>query len=319
MEIKDLTVNDQVTGMPVLLSSVSEGTTKGGTPFVKVTVSDKTGDISGNIWGTSKESFEYDQGTVVSVTTKIKEWNGLLQLDKPTFEKIEGSLADVNLYLPEKNRSQSQMKEYIWEMVDEEIHPVSEYYANLITELLKSVELNGNNFWSQAAAAKMHQAYPGGLAEHAVQMLKHAEGMVNSGALNSEVNKALLYTSIILHDIGKVSELSGPVAGQYTKNGTLQGHTLLAIRWIDKTTILEHPEKYNTDEHINLIHSIASHHGKEEWGAIVKPATKEAVILHQIDMIDSRIAMVDETLATVDQGELSDPVFGLDGARLYNG
>ena len=147
--------------------------------------------------------------------------------------------------------------------------------------------------------------------------------MLKTGVIFSRVysfNKEILYTAIILHDMGKLQELETDSIGaaDYTVDGILFGHTMLAIEWIDQMAAEATASGLPYDqEKIRLLkHCIASHHGKLEYGAVTMPATKEAMLLHEIDMIDSRMYQYEQVEKELKPGEMSEHIFGLD-SRVY--
>lgn len=128
-----------------------------------------------------------------------------------------------------------------------------------------------------------------------------------------DINKDLLLAGTILHDIGKLEELDVTPLGEsdFSLKGRLFGHLYLGMQMVRDTAT-------NKDSEIvmQLLHMIASHHGKIEYGAISLPATREAEILHELDMLDSRLYQYEDEYKKIEAGETSDKVFGL-GCSVY--
>ncbi|WP_368272884.1 HD domain-containing protein, partial [Fusicatenibacter saccharivorans] len=124
------------------------------------------------------------------------------------------------------------------------------------------------------------------------------------------------YSAVILHDIGKLQELDTDATGvaEYTVDGNLFGHTLLAIEMIDRKNF-ENPT-YPAEKIRLLKHCIAAHHGQLEYGAITMPAVREAMLLHEIDVIDASMYQYEQAEKTLNPGEMSDRIFGL-GVKVY--
>ena len=121
---------------------------------------------------------------------------------------------------------------------------------------------------------------------------------------------------MILHDLGKVIELTGPTATQYTLEGNLVGHIVIISEEITKACqTLSIDDR--AEDVLLLKHMVLAHHGKLEYGSPVRPQLKEAEILHQIDMIDATMNMVDSTLEKVEPGSFSNQVWALDNRRFY--
>ena len=146
-------------------------------------------------------------------------------------------------------------------------------------------------FRRAAAAFGNHHARRGGLLEHTSQMLRCAVALA---PLYPEVTPDLLYAGVILHDFGKIVETDYPERGfeaQHRCAGELLGHIAIELQMIQRAWEEMHGMQYQTLL-THLLHLILSHHGQNEWGSPVEPKTPEAVLLHQIDMIDSRIEML---------------------------
>ena len=119
-----------------------------------------------------------------------------------------------------------------------------------------------------------------------------------------------------MHDIGKLAEYTSPLATEVTKIGELIGHISIAYSWIME--FMQNQGIDRDNEHFMLLsHCVLSHHGKLEYGSPILPKTREAILLNQIDLMDSRMAQVFAAEEETEKGEFSDRAFGL-GARIYN-
>src|SRR5699024_11199290 len=139
------------------------------------------------------------------------------------------------------------------------------------------------------AASKNHHAFVSGLAYHVVTLLKIAESLFD---IYPSFIKDLLYAVIILHDIGKIHELSGVVSTSYTVEGTMLGHISIMVSEIKETA---QELQIEGEEVMLLQHIVLAHHGKPEWGRAKMPLVKEAEMLHLIDMIDAKMNMIDRS------------------------
>lgn len=162
------------------------------------------------------------------------------------------------------------------------------------------------DFFRQKGAKGMHHAYPGGLAEHTINVAKTAKSIAK---IYSDVNIDVVIAGALLHDIGKQYELQ---SDGFTVSGQMLGHISLGMMEFQKFFI-RIPHK------TELLHIIASHHGQLEFGSPVKPSTKEAYIVHIADLVDSRMFMMHDTELTATPMQ---PVWckGMDGyiLRLNN-
>ena len=133
--------------------------------------------------------------------------------------------------------------------------------------------------------------------------------------LYEPMNKDLLFTGIILHDLGKLNELEGPIAFHYTVEGRLLGHISIMVSEIRECA---HKLGIESETPLLLEHMVLSHHGVPEYGSPVLPLTKEAMLLSLIDNLDSKMVVASKALADTKKGEFSSKIFPLDGRCLYN-
>jgi len=178
------------------------------------------------------------------------------------------------------------------------------------TELRETVRLAidelGEVFKGMPGAISMHHAYRGGLMEHTVRMARAAKALL---PLYPEVPGDLALAGIILHDIGKALEYTGPWATRKTREGTLNGHVVLGYRQARKAALRA---KLSADLMERLEHIILSHQGEPEWGAAIRAATPEAVFVSMVDNLDAKMGMVQHSLrATPDEETFSDYIPGL--------
>ena len=161
------------------------------------------------------------------------------------------------------------------------------------------------------AASRNHHECVSGLAYHTLSMLKLADSMLD---IYPSLNADLMYAGILLHDLGKTVELSGPVVPTYTLEGKMLGHISIA-----QAMVYEAAKELNIEgeEVVLLQHLILSHHGKNEFGSPVLPQIKEAEMIYLIDNIDARMNMFDKALDQVEPGEYSKRVFALENRTIY--
>ena len=146
-------------------------------------------------------------------------------------------------------------------------------------------------------------------------MIKAAEQICG---IYPSLNRELLLIGTALHDIGKLKELETNEFGisEFTPEGNLSGHTLCGIEMLNNA-VTEMEEAPDPEEYKQVKHMIASHHGLLEHGAIVVPATAEAMVLNNLDLIDSRMYMFEEALTGIEPGTVSGSIWALDGAHIY--
>lgn len=161
------------------------------------------------------------------------------------------------------------------------------------------------------AATRNHHEFMSGLAYHVVSMLHLAKSIAN---LYPSLNTDLLYAGIILHDLGKVRELSGPIDTEYTIEGKLIGHISIIASEIHQAA---NELGIEGEEVMLLEHIVLSHHGKGEWGSPKPPLLREAEIIHYIDNLDAKMNMMDRALQKVEPGQFSERIMPLENRTFY--
>lgn len=163
-----------------------------------------------------------------------------------------------------------------------------------------------SRFRQWPAANEVHHAFLGGLLEHTHCMCRIAKAVASDDVGARGIDMGVVFSAVILHDVGKIIELDFKPGTSPSRSvaGTLLGHISIADELLCKICgELQMPTR--AGRVLNLRHCILSHHGKKEWGSPVEPATREAVLVHQLDMVQSRNEMAKETLAGVEPGQRS--------------
>ncbi|WP_374721641.1 3'-5' exoribonuclease YhaM [Peribacillus tepidiphilus] len=301
-----LGVGDIMEGFMYIKSS-TKGIASNGKPFLSLVLSDKSGEIEGKLWDITEEYESiYIAEKTVKVQGEIQNYRGRNQLKirqiRPTNEKDLVSMADLIQTAPLSPEDMaSTINQFIFEMRNPKIQRITRF-------LLKKYQ---QEFFTFPAATKNHHEFMSGLAYHVVSMLNLAKAIAN---LYPKLDRDLLYSGIILHDLGKVIELSGPISTSYTVEGNLLGHITIMVNEIGKAA---EELDIKGEEVMVLQHLVLSHHGKAEWGSPKPPLIKEAEILHYIDNIDAKINMLDRALDKVKPGEYTERIFALDNRAFY--
>jgi len=291
----------------LLIKSVTKGIASNGKPFLTLILQDKTGDIEAKLWDVSPEDESvYVPESIVKVFGDIHNYRGKTQLKirsiRPAHAGDDVRVSDFLETAPMKREEMMEkITQYVFDMENPNIQRITRY-------LLKKYE---QKFFDYPAATKNHHEFISGLAYHVVSMLELAKALVN---LYPSLNKDLLYAGVILHDLGKVIELSGPVSASYTLEGNLLGHISIMVSEISKAA--EHLG-ISGEEVVVLQHMVLSHHGKAEWGSPKPPMVKEAEILHYIDNLDAKLNMIDRALEKVKPGEFTERIYALENRSFY--
>jgi 3'-5' exoribonuclease len=253
----------------VMIKSISKHKTKSQNDYLRLTVNDGHNDVTAFIWDASVCVFKV--GDVVKLKGTYGRFDDKDKLDVISIDKTTQRLKLPTLSDKEIDGCVTQLRSFVKKVEDKD-------FNSLINLILDSV---WDDFISAPAATGNHHAYIGGLIQHTVNVTKLALTM--SDTVSEHVNKSLLIVGCILHDIGKIKEYEYEKVIDRTTSGKLLGHTSLGIMIISRLLPNDFPIKKSTE----LFHLILSHHGKREWGAPIEPLMKEAVLIHQSDMVDS--------------------------------
>ncbi|WP_462408904.1 3'-5' exoribonuclease YhaM [Neobacillus sp. Marseille-QA0830] len=291
----------------LLIKSSTKGIASNGKPFLTLILQDKSGEIEAKLWDVNEEDEKtYAAQNVVKVSGDLQNYRGKNQLRIRQIRKsglADGRNLEDFLETAPLNQDQmaSKLTQYIFEMKNPNIQRITRH---LIKKHQKA-------FLEYPAATRNHHEFVSGLAFHVVSMLDLAKSIAS---LYPSLDTDLLYAGVILHDMGKVMELSGPISTVYTLEGNLLGHITIMINEIGKAA---EELGISGEEVLILQHLVLSHHGKAEWGSPKPPLVKEAEILHYIDNLDAKMNMMDRALEKVKPGEFTERIFALDNRSFY--
>lgn len=304
--IANYTIGDTFEGF-MLIKSATRGTASNGKAFLTIYFTDSTGEIEAKLWDASKDDMEtFVEEKVVHIVGDINEFRGKAQLRIKTIRPAQ--VTDgvrVSDFLQKAPVDKAVLQEKITEAIFEMQNP------NLQRIVRAFVQKYQEELYVYPAASKIHHAYVSGLAHHIVGMLQIAKQLCH---LYPTLNKDLLYAGVILHDIGKIHELSGVVSTSYTLEGNLLGHISMMA-----TEVKEVADQLGIEgeEVIVLQHLILSHHGQLEYGSPKRPIIQEAEILHLIDVIDAQMNVLTRELGKTLPGEFTERIFSLDNRSFY--
>ncbi len=259
---------------------------KNGTMFT-LTVSDKTGETMLNFFGGDKKTETYaiyssfEVQDVIHIKGKTDDYRGPISMsvnmDSGQIKKVdEFNMED---FMPMTKKDVIKMKEDFMSIISQVGN------VDIKRLLLHIFDENFMKEYSKAAAASSnHHNFGGGLLEHVLSMIRIAERVVE---MHPELDKDLLIAGCIVHDIGKVKELKVKTAIDYTTEGHFIGHISMGQKIV--TDAIESLENFPELLKYKIIHMILSHHGQKDWGSPVEPLLPEAVALHHIDNLDSKI------------------------------
>lgn len=291
--------------LKALLISVNRGVTAKGAPYLSFVFQDKSGSIDAKYWNVSEEMLHrFRPGMLVNVSGDVLSHQKQLQFRVQKMQELEGE--DLSAYVKEGPFSQQELRDTIQIYVESIENTVMK---SIVSSILQDCE---KKFYEYPAATRNHHDFFGGLATHVVGMLRLAEQLCR---LYPMLDKDLLYSGVILHDVGKTVELSGTIVSEYTTQGKLLGHiSIMHAEIWDKAKQMGYEEK---EEVMLLRHMILSHHGVYEYGSPVLPMIPEAEMLHMIDNIDARMNTLQKSLEPIESGEFTQRIFALENRSFY--
>lgn len=307
-KLRELVVDEEFK-MYTLIKSADIRMAKNGKTFIAFTFQDTSGTIDGKFWDASAEEVErFTAGRVVVLSGKreVYQGNPQVKITQLRLAKPEEP-SDPTLYMERAPLKKEEMETEINQTLFEITNP---HWNRIVRFLLTKYQ---KEFFDYPAAKRNHHAYASGLAYHTTSMLRLGKSIVKE---YPELNAALLYAGIILHDLGKVIELSGAMSTEYTLAGNLVGHLVLVDEEITKACLALKIDDQNEDV-IVLRHMVLAHHGLLEYGSPVRPRIMEAEILHQIDNLDASMQMLLTSIRQTEPGEYTDRIFGMDNRSFY--
>ena len=261
--------------------------TRNGKPYDNLILQDKTGTLDGKVWDPNSNGIaNYDEKDFIEVFGDVISYNNNLQLNIKQIRKAQEGEYIAADYMPTTEKSTDGMYEellgYIKKVENQYLRQVLEYYFVKDETFIR-------NFKGHSAAKTVHHGFAGGLLEHTLSVVKFCDYMVGAYPI---LNKDLLFTAAICHDIGKTKELSSFPENDYTDEGQLLGHIVIGVEMIGDAVrnIPDFPEKLANE----LKHCIVAHHGELEYGSPKKPALAEAMALNLADNADAKMQTLTE-------------------------
>ncbi|MFB3882499.1 MAG: 3'-5' exoribonuclease YhaM family protein [Armatimonadota bacterium] len=251
--------------------------------FLDLTLCDSTGKIAAKVWDNAASIAErFDVGSVVEVSGAIETYRDELQLRVLNLRPLRPEEADPSQYLPRSKKDAAALEARIAQAVKS---IESRYLRELLMGLFRDQDFR-RRFTTAPGAKALHHAYIGGLLEHTAEVVELCEKVCE---VFPELDRDLLLASAILHDIGKMEELSWQVTFEYTDVGQLLGHLVLGERLV--LARANEIEGFPEELKLRLSHMILSHHGTAEFGSPKPPMTAEAIALHHAEDLGAKINM----------------------------
>jgi 3'-5' exoribonuclease len=287
--VKELAA-DQVITSSFLVCSKEIRQKKTGDPYLSLLLGDRTGELDAKMWDNVAEVMDtFDREDFVKVKGLLQIFHNRPQLTIHKMRRLDDSEVDFRDYFPASTRDPEEM----WRELRQFVTDIGNPDLRKLLEALLDDDDIGRRYRIAPAAKQIHHAYLGGLIEH-VLSLCHLARMSAQHYRNIDCD--LLMTGVILHDIGKIYELSYERGFSYSDEGQLLGHMLIGVRMVGEKLrgMPDFPPRLRS----LVEHMIISHHGQLEFGSPKVPVFPEAVLLHYLDDLDSKMECMRRLLET---------------------
>jgi 3'-5' exoribonuclease len=276
---------DRIDGAVFLVETANFKQTRNNKHFIQMSLRDRTSSIKAVRWEATQELYAASLGhDFLRISGRVEEFQQNLQIIVDSMEPVSEETVDFDDFLPASERDPADMERELLESVAaiEDLH-----IKKLLVFILEDKDIRGGLLRCPAGKT-MHHAYLGGLLEHITSLIAAVKQL---GRVYRQLNIDVLVAAAVLHDIGKVRELSYRSAFNYTDEGQLLGHIAIGMVLVAEKahSIPDFPE----DLLNHLLHIIASHHGLPEHGALRPPMSPEAIAFHFLDNLDAKLAMAE--------------------------
>lgn len=290
VSIKDLNAGDTILQF-FQLRSKDARKTRSGQDYLDLTLADATGTIAAKMWADAirKWGQDFGPGDFLKIEGRVETYRDHIQLLIDKIRRCDPSeVPDPSSLI----RSTTQDTDVLFL----ELKEIARSFdppglADLVEAILDN---NEEAFKTFPAAQMIHHAYRGGLIEHVAAVVKKVEAMAE---LEKNINRSIALAGAILHDIGKLREIHPSGQGR-TPEGRLIGHVILGLSLVRE--VAAEQGSLDSPWFREVEHIILSHHGESQFGAPVKPLTREALLVHHIDNLDAKLKIIDEALQSVD-------------------
>ena len=288
-----------------LLGNVSKGVNANGGAYLSVELRDASGSIVGKKWDATMEDEQlFIVGNVIQVVGETNKYKDQLQLKILSAQLVPLEEIDVEKFV----KAPPVAKETLIERFNAHVKSIkNEDCLKLLNYMINKF---GDKLYSYPAAVSIHHEYSSGLLMHSISMAD----LANYLCPVYDCDHDLMITGCLLHDMGKIIELEGPIVYKYSTEGKLLGHISIMAAELRKAA---DELKIKSEVPLLLEHMVLSHHGQQEFGSPVMPLTKEALLLSLIDNLDSKMVVVNKAVADVEPGNFSNKVFSLDNRSFY--
>ena len=285
--VKDIKAGDKINDF-FLVSEKNSAFSQKGAPYLNLRLRDKTGEVDGKVWDNVQELEKvFKKGDIVHIQSRALSYKNAIQLSLIGVRQAVETEIEPMDYFPATKGNISNMFADLMAYKDQ----VSDGLLRKLLDAFFDDETTRELFKRAPAAKGFHHNYLGGLLEHTLSVTRLLDGVA---AHYPRLNRDLILTGGILHDIGKIHEFTYDRLVDYTNEGRLIGHIVMGVEMVDAkiATI----EAFPVQLAMELRHIILSHHGVLEFGSPKRPKTIEAQVVHQMDDLDAKVNAFQETI-----------------------
>ncbi|WP_342256040.1 3'-5' exoribonuclease YhaM family protein [Spiroplasma endosymbiont of Poecilobothrus nobilitatus] len=304
MNIKDLTKEVNNVELIVIADKVTQGTASNGSTYLSITLKERTGTIEARLWDARPADIEsWIKGNCYKVNINIIEYRKVLQAKINSYDIIDNASINLDDFIEVAPLPADAMYDEIITTV-KKIKTTE--YREIMTLILAKY---GEQFKIWPAAIRNHHEIKSGLIWHSLTMLQMAKNVVNVYH-DRLIDAELLYCGVILHDLGKVIEITSGATNDFSFEGKLLGHISIMANELNH---LAQSNNLNSEKIVLLEHMILASHGRLEYGSPVEPHLLEAEILSFLDNLDARIYRIDKELEKTLLNEQTQRLLSVEG------
>lgn len=261
---------------------------KNGKNYMSLTLQDKTGSVNAKVWDLNNNIQSFEAGDFIKIDAQVQTYQNDLQLNVHKIRRANEGEYEPSDYIPTTNKDVNELCKKLDGYINSIKNP---YIKQLLVNVFTKHPLISKKFKTHTAAKTMHHNYMGGLLEHTISVTDICDFFASH---YDDVDRDLLISTALLHDVGKIVELSDFPNIDYTDDGELLGHIIMGAELIGKEA--DKIENFPPQLKSLMRHSILAHHGEYEYGSPKLPKTKEAFLLHVADDTDAKERMFDEAV-----------------------
>jgi 3'-5' exoribonuclease len=262
---------------------------RGGGPYLALTLGDRSGDVMALVWeDVDRLAKVLEPGKVAIVRGQVQRYNQRLQVVIRRAEQVSADEVDTGLYL----RASEIDPEILWQQLMAFVEGIEDSHLKQLLFRVFSHPEVAERIRVAPAARGMHHAFRTGLLEHTVSMTTAAKALASHYRLSED----MVVAGALLHDLGKIWELDIGSTISYTDDGRLLGHLSMEVIFVDR--MINELPSFPNEIRRQLLHILLAHHGRYEYGSPRRPKTPEALLVHMLDNLDSKMAGMWEAIGS---------------------